>query len=133
MGKPTPFKAKREIAKLDQFCRQLVFARDKGQCRVCGKSKPAVQTHWAHVISRSAKSTRWHLNNSMVLCYYHHFRWAHERPLQYAEFVREKIGQDAYDFLIRTSNQSQPLTPDVVMIWWAYLSDQAIKLGVKTP
>ena len=125
--------AKSEIRKLDAFCRKLVMARDHEQCRRCGKGKLQVALHWAHVISRSKKSVRWDLKNSFCLCYYCHFRWAHEQPLAFAAWVREQIGDDAADTLTLRGNTPQPLTPTVAHIWWSYLSDRAVKLGVEMP
>lgn len=124
------WKAKPCITELDKLARAVVFARDGGKCRICGKSKPEVATHWAHVQSRSIKSTRWLVENSMVLCYYHHFRWAHERPLDYTAFVREQLGEENYLYVLRKSNTHQPLTPEVVESWRKYLGDKALEFGV---
>jgi 5-methylcytosine-specific restriction endonuclease McrA len=133
MSKPQPFKAKTEIRKLDKFCREIVFARDGHKCVRCGKTKDNAALHWAHTITRAAKSVRWYLPNSQVLCYYCHFRWAHEYPLQFAEFVAERLGPELYVLLIRKSNDKQPLNPTVVHGWWQYLSDEAQKYGVSLP
>lgn len=126
------FSARREIKKLDAFCRKIVFARDGYKCARCGKGKDQAALHWAHVITRAAKSTRWHLDNSMVLDYYCHFRWAHERPLEFAEFVRENLGEERYAGLIARSNRPQQLTPEVAHGWFSYLSGAAQKYGVRT-
>ncbi len=125
--------AKAETKKLDKFCREVVFARDKHCCQRCGKGQVAAALHWAHTITRAAKSVRWHLDNSQVLCYYCHFRWAHEYPLQFADWVLERLGQERYDALMRRSNQPQPLTEAVTHSVWAYLSDEAQKYGVTLP
>lgn len=127
------FSAKREIAKLDKFCRAVVMARDGGKCQICGRGKPDVAIHWAHVQSRSKKSTRWHLDNSLALCYYHHFRFAHEQPLTFAEMIRGRLGEERYNALIMRSNTPMPLSPVVVHGIWSYLSDEAQKYGVRLP
>lgn len=125
--------AKAEIRKLDKFCREIVLARDKHQCRRCGKGKGEAMLHWAHVISRSKKSVRWNLTNSMCLCYYCHFRWAHENPLAFSEFVKEQVGAERHAWLILKSNQPMPLTPESVHTVWGYLGDAAEAYGVKLP
>ena len=125
--------AKRESKKLDAFCRQIVFARDGNKCRRCGKDKDHAALHWAHTITRASKAVRWNLKNSQVLCYYCHFRWAHEYPLQFAAWVRSEIGDEATDALIRASSTSRPLDPIYVQTVWQYLSDEAQKYGVKLP
>jgi 5-methylcytosine-specific restriction endonuclease McrA len=125
--------AKSETKKLDRFCREVVFARDRDACQRCGKGRVAAALHWAHTITRAAKSVRWNLDNSQVLCYYCHFRWAHEYPLQFSEWVLERLGQERYDALVRKSNQPQPLNESITHGVWAYLSDEAQKYGVKLP
>ena len=121
--------AKKEIKTLDALCRRAVFERDNHRCRKCGKDKEKAQLHWAHIITRAAKSTRWYLPNSMVLCYYHHFRWAHEYPLQFSEWVKKEIGQIAYDELILKSNAPYPLNPMSCDQWFQYLVEQGFKYG----
>lgn len=124
--------ARREINKLDAFCRKIIFARDGDRCKRCGKGKDQVCLHWSHFISRNKKSVRWDLRNSCVLCYFCHFRWAHEQPLAYAVFIRHMIGDEEADALTLRGNKPQPLSPDVVEVWWAYLRAEAKKYGIES-
>lgn len=124
--------AKRAIKQLDERCRTLVFLRDKATCRRCGKGKKDACLHWAHIISRSKKSVRWHPLNSMVLCYYCHFRWAHENPLAFSKWVEREIGEESAELLVRLGNKPSPLTPAWHETLLKDLNDQLVMLGGST-
>ena len=53
----------------------------------------------AHIIPRSHFNTRWDLDNLITLCWNCHFNWAHKNPLEFAEFVKEKLGEKKYNDL----------------------------------
>jgi cytochrome c553 len=133
MSKST-FKAKAEIRKLDKFCREIVFARDKSTCRRCGKGRESAQIHWCHIFSRGAKSVRWDLTNSLAMCAGCHF-WAHHNPTLFTAFVLTDVLPDAevYASLVQRAAKPRPLSPDVVEVWWSYLSDEAQKYGISLP
>lgn len=119
--------AKSETRKLDAYCRQVVLMRDGNRCRRCHKPAGQVQIHWAHIITRAAKSVRWDMMNSMALCAYHH-RHYHHYPLQFAAFVLMELGTEDYDKLVKRSEERAPLTPVVTETWWQYLREQEAKL-----
>ena len=77
------------VKELDALCREVVFLRDKGRCRKCGKSTGLLD--WAHVYSRRFKITRWAPLNSMVLCRGCHLWW-HQSPAQAVEWWRGDVG-----------------------------------------
>lgn len=61
---------------LDALCREIVRIRDGFRCRRCGDR----EAQWSHVHSRTCKSARWMLENSLLLCARCHLRWWHEHP-----------------------------------------------------
>jgi hypothetical protein len=83
-------KARRaSVRELDALCREVVFLRDGGKCRKCGKSSGLMD--WAHVYSRRFRVTRWEPLNSMVLCRGCHMRWHHSPP-EMVEWWRVEMG-----------------------------------------
>jgi len=86
-------KARRATTReLDALCREVVFIRDGGKCRKCGRSDGLMD--WAHVYSRRYRVTRWHPLNSMVLCRGCHMRWHHSPP-EMVEWWRKEVGPAA--------------------------------------
>lgn len=94
MRKPTKTALKRKADKL--FSEKV---RSLGYCLWCNRRPPVVQLQCAHIMSRRFLSTRWDFNNAMCLCAGCH-RKGHDRPLEFAELVRQVKGQEAYDELI---------------------------------
>jgi 5-methylcytosine-specific restriction endonuclease McrA len=85
-------KERRATAKeLDALCREVVFLRDGGKCRKCGRSDGLMD--WAHVYSRRFRVTRWLPANSMVLCRTHHLWW-HQSPTEAIEWWKSQVGPE---------------------------------------
>lgn len=83
-------KARRaSVRELDKLCREIVFLRDKNQCRHCGMA--AGKLDWAHVYSRRFHSTRWALDGSMVLCRACHLWW-HHAPTEATAWWAAQVG-----------------------------------------
>jgi hypothetical protein len=67
---------------LDKLAREVVFARDCGQCQLAVSDSThgcAGRLEWCHVDSRTYRTTRWLPDNSLVLCSSAH-RWWHNKP-----------------------------------------------------
>lgn len=78
MGKVKPSKTAKARgatwSRLNRLCRQLVVeVRDGNRCQRCPIPRSDVQIHWAHVITRGAKSAQWVEWNSLALCAGCHF------------------------------------------------------------
>ena len=58
----------------------------------------------AHIMSRVYRATRWSWDNALCLCAAHHLWWTHH-PLEWHEFVEDKIGEQAYEALRRRARQ----------------------------
>ena len=79
---------------LDSLWSEAVHLRDK-VCRICGDKKG--QAH--HIFTRKNFSTRWDLENGILLCFNHHKNMAHEKPLDFFDWLIKEGGQDWIDDL----------------------------------
>lgn len=85
------------VTKADKLWSLAIRQRD-GSCRRCGRTKPEVILHAAHVISRRYKAIRWDLRNGICLCMGCH-HWAHKQPVEFDWWVQELIGKELYESL----------------------------------
>lgn len=96
------------VGKKDAIWRDLVKERDDWTCQYpeCGRYFPEGERQGCHshhaVAGRTAHSTRWRLENGITLCFGHHMI-AHQRPLDFADFMRERLGSELYDEIRRES------------------------------
>lgn len=104
-GEPFNKKPRRKFKKgyVDLLWAELIKLRAGVQCEYCGGIK-ALNSH--HIFSRSNMSLRWDENNGICLCALHHVLGlfsAHKAPLEFAEWIKEKRGDDWYNQLRDTS------------------------------
>lgn len=109
---------KKEKRKLDIAFSAKIRAR--GYCQKCLRSRD-VQQQCAHIFSRRFMATRWEELNALDLCAAHH-RWAHDRPVEFVEWVRDLLGEKNYEKLKWLSHFGPTPTYEEV----------AEKLGLKT-
>lgn len=83
--------------KLDILFSKIV--RFYGECERCGTKK---NLQCAHIYSRRFVNTRWEPGNAVCLCAGCH-HWAHQRPLDFAEWIEEYIGGDIIEEIKRES------------------------------
>jgi len=88
--------------KLDKIVSEIV--KNKGCCERCYKKASQVQLQTAHIFSRSNLSVRWDLDNVLCLCASCHINFAHKNPIEFAEFVKAKLGETKYEELKRKAN-----------------------------
>uniref|UniRef100_A0A7C4TXG7 HNH nuclease domain-containing protein n=1 Tax=Caldisericum exile TaxID=693075 RepID=A0A7C4TXG7_9BACT len=104
-------KERRQLKKrLDDLWGKII--RSKGRCEWCGQVKPYLNA--AHIFSRRFLSTRWDVSNGLCLCPSCH-RKAHDRPLDFADFVKTRLGQEEYESLRRKAKY--PNKPDLERIY----------------
>ena len=84
------------------------FDYDCLSCGINGRHTPAT-TDCAHVFSRKHRSTRWTVANAVCLCRSCHQKMA-DRPLVFAELVKEWLGEERYDELMLKHNQPQKIS-----------------------
>ncbi len=73
-------------------------------CQKCRKTK---STQAAHIFSRSNHATRWEIKNGIGMCYYCHLIWGHRAPIEFTEWVKEKIGLRTFNWLKKKANDKQ--------------------------
>lgn len=84
------------MKRLDALWRDAVRRRDGEICRFCRRNR-ATAVH--HVFSRRHYSTRWDLDNGVLLCFYCHIRIAHEDPEVFRDWFVARVGQAKFDAL----------------------------------
>lgn len=84
------------IAYLDGLWRDIIRERDNFKCQICG-SKIRIQAH--HIFTRSAKNTRFDIDNGVLLCGGHHKFLAHQKPEDFRDWVIAWMGPEEYNAL----------------------------------
>lgn len=92
---------------LDSLWSEAVHLRDK-VCRICGDKKG--QAH--HIFTRKNFSTRWNLENGILLCFNHHKNMAHEKPLDFFDWLQKQAGQDWIDDLRTKAKKTVKFTKE---------------------
>jgi hypothetical protein len=72
-----------------------------GHCEFCKRSN--IRLEASHYFGRRHEATRFDPENVDVLCSYHH-RLFHERPADYTEWKKKKLGDKRYKLLEVRSN-----------------------------
>lgn len=91
------------MKRLDDLARAL--CRSRGRCEAAGwrgtECKGPLQ--WAHIVSRQYKrnNLRWRMDNCLLLCAGHHFRWTRKNEAEWHHFLRDIIGIEAWGNLER--------------------------------
>jgi len=89
---------KSEKRKLDK--KIFTEVRDKGKCERCGRT---MNLQCCHIFSRRYKKLRHNKLNLLCFCSGCHM-WSHHNPLLFAEWVKNYLGKDKYDELLRIRN-----------------------------
>lgn len=105
LEKPKKKKTKRYwIKKCDKVFSEIV--RSVGVCERCGTTK---NLQCAHIVSRVNHSIRFDLENGIALCYSCHLMWAHKNPLEFAEWLYERYGEDIHQRLKDKANKIESI------------------------
>ena len=79
-----------------------------GRCEKCGNTQTL---QLCHIITRGIRKLRFDRDNTVIMCASCH-RHSHNKPLEFAEFVKEIKGEEIYKYLIKTSNILVPISRD---------------------
>jgi len=105
--KPRRKKSKRSLrTKADTLFSKYIRGRDK-KCQRCEKT---TQLQAAHVISRACLTTRYDYDNCLTLCADCHLNWAHRNPLEFTEFIYERLGEERYHKLMDKAKHPEQMT-----------------------
>jgi hypothetical protein len=123
----TPLKKQEEL--LDDLWRTVIRLRDNGidqyTLKAKGIVKQGIDAH--HIITRSRKSTRWDLDNGILLSAAHQWTMAHKEPNEFKRFLESKWFDtpDAYNQLeIRSQWKGRKADRN---LWEIYLIDRLQK------
>lgn len=97
------------VTKIDKIFSLVVRTRDRFSCQKdkcpCLNNK---HTHCCHIWGRRSEATRWDEENAITMCYYHHITWSHREPLEFAEWIKKRIGDKLYYALRKKSETVTP-------------------------
>lgn len=87
-------------------------------CAYCWKNDSEVQLHCHHLFTRSRKSTKWDIDNWILLCASHHTLSsefsAHMTGNEFFLWLEEIKGRKWIDQLMKKSNQIVSYTPEFI-------------------
>ena len=110
---------KKEISKLkkenDKIWSLIIRKKANFTCEMCGTQTNKLEAH--HIFSRRHILLRWDTRNGIGLCYYCHLQRAHREPVEFAEWIKEKIGTRLYNKLKKLSRQEAHLSDDDIRKW----------------
>lgn len=104
---------KLEIKKLDKKWREKINERDNGRCVYCGGD--GNNAH--HIVGRRNRSTRWLLDNGILLCYRDHTFGQgsfHQDPQETMKWFENKY-PDRYESILKRKNLILKQTYEEVM------------------
>jgi 5-methylcytosine-specific restriction endonuclease McrA len=80
---------------------KYIRKRDNYTCQRCGKmySDGGKGLHCSHYHSRSHENTRFDPENCIALCFGCHHLWGGDLKDDYTAFMKEKLGDKAFDYL----------------------------------
>lgn len=95
-----------KIDKKDRLFSLLVRERANWKCECCGKQyeRGAQGLHCSHFVSRRYRGLRWHPQNAAAHCFGCHQRLG-GNPLDFAEWIKNHVGEKTYDWLLRRKNE----------------------------
>lgn len=95
---------------LDKLWSEAV--RSKGYCELCGRKPPEVVLHAHHIYSRTHRSTRYDLDNSVCLCMGCHLYTAHKSVQEFSDWICEKLGSEKLDSLRKKAHTAVKYTKE---------------------
>lgn len=110
---------------LKNKCDKLVgeIVRSKGHCEFCGYTETL---QCCHIVTRTIVKLRYDLDNLLCLCPRCH-RHGHNKPLWFAEKVKEIKGEEIYKYLLKATQVLKP-----VDIKWYEKKEKELKNKLST-
>lgn len=96
-----------KLDKIDKVFSLLVRTRAGWRCQRCQKFYPEGQRqglHCSHIFGRAKKSTRWSEKNCVAHCHGCH-AYLTANPVEFTEWARAHLGEDAFNKLRVQANQ----------------------------
>lgn len=102
------------IRKSDTLFRQYLLLLRGERCEFCGQ---AGRVEVSHFYGRRGEATRQDPDNCQLLCSYHH-RLFHERPNDYSDWMRKRMGEKEFKKLTVRANSYQKKDEKLAVIYW---------------
>ncbi len=102
------------IRQNDDLARQIALLRDDATCQRTYR-KANIQV--CHVFSRSNLRLRWELDNLVCLNAGVHLYWAHKEPLEFFEWIEERLGKHRFEVLKLKKRYHSPVRMDEILGW----------------
>ena len=71
----------------DDLWAEWVKLRDGKKCVKCGTE---FELHSHHIIKRGVWNLRYDIDNGLTLCFYDHFHWLRQNPMDYIKWLNDK-------------------------------------------
>ena len=102
---------------LDRLFSRYIRLRDGGICQRCGKYVGLTRgLHCAHFHGRANRNTRWDDRNCVSLCYGCHL-YFHAYPLEFTEFFKARLGEQAFDLLRARAQETGKIDRAAIKLW----------------
>lgn len=107
-----------KIRQSDKLFREYILATRPHRCEHCGRSYPEGKgLELSHFYGRRSEATRQDPDNIDLICNYCH-RIFHERPAEYVEFKKKKMGEKEFAKLTIRANSVQKKDEKLAVIYW---------------
>lgn len=102
------------IRKSDKLFREYLLKTRGERCEYCGR---VGKVEVSHFFGRRSEATRQDLDNCQLICSYHH-RLFHERPNDYSEWIKKKMGKKEFNKLTLRASSIQKKDEKLAVIYW---------------
>jgi len=116
-AKRKPIKKASPRSKLIKDCDKLFSLYIRGRDKVCQRCGKKERLHCAHIFSRKNISVRYYPDNAICLCVGCHLYWAHREVMEFAEFIKKRLGQHRYEKLVLKKNVPEKVDLGFTK-WW---------------
>jgi len=110
---------KQIIKELDDVVRKIVRLRDK-KCQRCnrlrGYNGKIKKVDCSHFYGRWYHSVRWNLDNLVLLCTFCHMNYFHSHPLEFTEFMKDRLGETRFDLLQIVRHEVKKVDKQLMLI-----------------
>lgn len=118
-----------KVDKLDTKFSLLIRERARWRCEYCGRYFPEGERgglSCSHFIGRRKRSVRYDPDNAAAMCYACHMK-CEENPLDFATWVRLRLGDERYDDLRQRASYPLKLTKVDREALYTHLKEQLKK------
>lgn len=106
------------VRKSDKLFREYILKTRPHRCEYCGRSYPEGKgLEVSHFFGRRGEATRQDPDNVDLICNYCH-RQFHERPADYTNWKKKKMGEKEFNKLTLSANTYCKKDEKLAVIYW---------------